>query len=87
MPPNNTLPGNNAPLSSSELRERFKALNDVITSLPNSPSLAHSVAHNTARLVAKVAPLQLKVSEPPAKREIEVIVQKLNELIEALKRA
>jgi hypothetical protein len=77
--------GKYAPLSSSELRDRFKALNESIASLPASPALLDSIAHSTARLVGKVAPLNLKDSDPPTRREVEIIVQKLNDLIEALK--
>jgi hypothetical protein len=86
MPFKSVLPGNNAPLSSGELRDRFNALNETIASLPSSPALRDSITHNTAKLVAKVAPLNLKVSDPPSQREVEIIVQKLNDLIEALKR-
>lgn len=87
MPFKTVLPGNNAPLSSGELRARFKSLSEIITSLPTSPALLDSISHNTARLVARVSPLNLKISDPPTQREVEIVVQKLNDLIEALRRS
>lgn len=86
MPFNSGLPRNNAPVSSGELRDRFKFLNEAIAKLPTSPALLSSITHHAAGPVVSVTPLKLKVSDPPTQSEVEAICDKLNELIAALRR-
>lgn len=86
MPFNAGLPRNNAPVSSGELRDRFKVLNEAIAKLPTSPALINSIAHHAAGPVVSVTPLRQSVSNPPTRDEVEAIRDKLNELIAALRR-
>jgi len=87
MPFNHGLPRNNAPVSSAELRDRFKVLDEAITKLPSSPALLSSITNHAAGPVAAVAPLQLRISDPPTHQEVAAILHKLNDLIVALRRA
>jgi hypothetical protein len=87
MPFNPGLPRNTAPVSSAELRDRFNVLNEAITRLPNSPALLSMITSHSAGPVGAVAPLQLRISDPPTQKEVEAILHKLNDLIVALRRA
>lgn len=85
MPFNSGMPRNNAPVSSGELRDRFKVLNEAIAKLPTSPALVNLIASHSAAPVT-TTPLKLAISNPPTQKEVEAILYKLNDLIMALRR-
>ena len=65
-----SLPADNSPLSSSEMRDQFQAIADDLGGIH-------------ARLLA-VAPLGLTVSNPPTQADVQAIADKLDELINSL---
>jgi hypothetical protein len=65
-----TLPADNAPILSGELRGQFQAIQNNFDDL-------------RARLLA-VAPLGLTVSNPPTQADVQAIADKLDEVITAL---
>jgi hypothetical protein len=73
---NPTLPQTNAPISSAELREQFVGLKDLID---------QGVAQCAG--FPDVSPLQIAISNPPTQAQVMAIVDRFNELLDALKRA
>ena len=65
-----SLPADNSPLSSGELRGQFQAVQNSFDDI-------------RARFIA-VGPLGLTVSNPPTKAEVQTIADKLDELINSL---
>ena len=65
-----TLPADNAPIVSGELRGQFRAIED-------------SFADIRARFLA-LTPLGLTVSNPPTQADVQAIADKLDELINTL---
>jgi hypothetical protein len=65
-----TLPADNSPLVSGEMRGQFQAIQN-------------SFDDTRARLIATL-PLGLTVSNPPTQAEVQAIADKLDELIAAL---
>jgi hypothetical protein len=84
MPFNSTLPANNSPISSAELRGQLNGLNDNIDAAVES--LLQNINTNTAANVNAVEELGLSISDPPTQGEVQEVLSKLNELIAALKR-
>jgi hypothetical protein len=65
-----SLPADNSPLSSGEMRGQFQAISGMFDDLRGRfPSLT---------------PLGLTVSNPPTQAEVQAIADKLDELINAL---
>ena len=65
-----SLPANNAPIVSGELRDQFEAIANGFDTL-------------FTRLTT-VTPLGLTVSNPPTQAQVQAIADKLDELINAL---
>ena len=65
-----SLPADNAPILSGELRGQFQAISDALDGVH-------------ARFIA-VTPLGLAVSNPPTQADVQAIADKLDELINAL---
>ena len=88
MPLDLTLPANNSPVSSSELRDNFSGLKDYVDDVANdlNMNLNDAIANQTAGGVSTVAELSLTVSNPPTQAQMQQVVDKLNELIHKLKR-
>ena len=70
MPYDPTLPANNAPVVSAELRNQFAGLNDLIAA--------------RAPRVDSVTPLSLILTDPVDINDLQAIANKLDELIAAL---
>ena len=70
MPYDPTLPANNAPVVSAELRNQFAGLNDLIAA--------------RAPRVDSVSPLSLTLTDPVDINDLQAIANKLDELIAAL---
>ena len=70
MPYDPTLPANNAPVVSAELRNQFAGLNDLIAA--------------RAPRVDSVTPLSLTLTDPVDINDLQAIANKLDELIAAL---
>ena len=98
MPFDPTLPANNAPNSSAEMRAQLSALHDEIAAVPAGPpgapgapgevsaaDLAATVL-GTAHNPSGVFPLGLVVSDPPTQAEMQQLAAKLDDLIAALRR-
>ena len=66
-----SLPADNSPLSSGEMRGQFQAIQNSLDDIQ-------------ARLTA-VAPLELVVSGSPTQAEVQAIADKLDALINALR--
>jgi hypothetical protein len=62
-----TLPADNSPLSSGEMRGQFQAIQNNFDDL-------------RARMIA-VTPLRLTLSNPPTQADVQAIADKLDELI------
>jgi uncharacterized protein YpuA (DUF1002 family) len=88
MPLNLTLPANNSPISSSELRDNFSGLKDYVDDVANdlNMNINDAVNNQTAGGVSAIAELSLTVSNPPTQAQMQQVVDKLNELIHKLKR-
>jgi hypothetical protein len=65
-----SLPADNSPLSSGEMRGQFQAIQNSFEDI-------------RGRLLA-VAPMGLTVSNPPTQAEVQAIADKLDELINTL---
>lgn len=65
-----TLPENNAPIVSAELRNQFAGLNELIAA--------------RAPRVDSMSPVSLTISDPPTQGEVQVILDTLNDLINLL---
>ena len=99
MPFDPTLPANNSPVSSSELRGQLTALNDAIAdavslaaeNLSNAlvdvnTTIDNQVATQTAGSVTGFSVPNLTISDPPTQSEVQQIADILHDLIIALQR-
>ena len=88
MPFNPSLPANNSPVSSSELRDQFSGLKDYVDDVANdlNMNINDAVVNQTAGNVSTIAELSLTVSNPPTQAQMQQVVDKLNQLIHKLKR-
>lgn len=69
---NPNIPAAHSPIASAELRAQFNDLQNQVTECARNP--------------ADVLPLELPVSNPPTKAEVEAVRDKVNELITTLYR-
>ncbi len=85
MPFDPAKPVNNSPVTATELRGQFNALNTDIglRALLTDVANAISASSNNSNGVAN---LGLGASDPPAQGEVQAIADKLDELINALRR-
>jgi len=79
-----TKPANNSPLSSQEMRGQFTALKDLIDQRPTSDDLTAAIAGGSANNIEGMADLSLTLSDPPTHAQVQEILTKLNQLIDAL---
>ena len=86
MPFDPTLPAANSPISSQELRNQFTALQAEIDDRPDFGNLSQAIQEQTAGNVSELDNLPLIVSDPPTRAQVQEIVDKLNDLMTALKR-
>ncbi len=82
-----TLPVNSSLISAVELRNQFNALNTLIED-NNSFVLSEisSAVSGSAANVNAIDDLSFSISDPPTQTEVQDILDKLNQLIAALKR-
>lgn len=85
MPFDPTKPANNSPISSAELRSQYISLNDDIQTRATNASLEGSI-NGTSSNSNSVATLGMSISDPPAQSEVQAISDKLDELINSLRR-
>jgi len=85
-----TLPVNNSPIVSAELRNQFAGLKALIDQCLNQGDLGGSILlrifANSSANTNGVDSLDLTVSDPPTQAEVQSIADKLDELIGALRR-
>ena len=86
MPFDPSLPLPNSPISSEELRNQFTALQAEIDDRPDFAALSQAIQEQTAGNVSELHNLPLIVSDPPTRAQVQEIVDKLNDLMTALKR-
>ena len=82
-----TKPADHSPLDAGEMRDQLNGLNDLITNVSNAASnnLGAAISGTSSNSNA-VTNLNISVSSPPQAIEIQQIIDKLNELINALRR-
>ena len=85
MPFNPTKPATNSPNSSAEMRDQLTALNDDLQERATVAQLGGEIAGTSANSNA-VAVLSMGVSDPPTQAEVQALADKLDELINALRR-
>lgn len=81
-----TLPVNSSAIIAGELREQFVALKTEIDDRPTHAAVDGIIAGRTSGECVAVDHLDLVVSDPPTQAEVQSIVDKLFELMNALKR-
>ncbi|MSU56756.1 MAG: hypothetical protein EXS35_00990 [Pedosphaera sp.] len=86
MPYDPTLPANNSPVSSAELREQLTNLRALLDNKADTVYVDALINEQTAGNVVGYANLELTVSNPPTQAEVQAVVDKLYELMNALKR-
>ena len=72
-----TLPANNSLISSSELRNQFNGLNELIIGLQDQ---CDDTPHNTN----DIAQLSLTVSNPPTQAQVQAIADKIDEMLSVM---
>ena len=82
MPFDPAKPAPNSPLSSAEMRDQLNALNGDKAS---QTQLANAIS-GTANNMNAVGDLEVVISSPPQQGEVQAIVDKINELLAALRR-
>lgn len=85
MPYNPALPANGSLIAAAELRAQFTALNTDIQQRATQAELAGQIGSTSANSNG-VATLGMAVSDPPTQAEVQTIADKLDELINALRR-
>ena len=72
-----TLPANNSLISSSELRNQFNGLNELIIGLQDQ---CDDTPHNTNG----IAQLSLTISHPPTQAQVQAIADKIDEMLSVM---
>lgn len=85
MPFDPSKPANNSPASSAEMRSQLTSLNADIQTRATSAALNGAIA-GTSNNSNGVGTLGMSVSDPPQQWEVQQIADKLDELINALRR-
>jgi hypothetical protein len=85
MPFDPTKPANNAPVLAAELRSQLTALHADLQQRATAADLSNALT-TTSTNTNGVSTLGLVVSDPPAQAEVQAIADKLDELINALRR-
>ena len=82
-----TKPADHSPLDAAEMRDQFNGLSDLITNVSNAASnnLGAAISGTSSNSNA-VTNLNVNLSNPPQAFEVQQIIDKLNELINALRR-
>ena len=83
---NPALPQTNSPNSSAEMRAQLTGLKDLVDALPLSDDMTNAIVAITAGSAAEVTRLNMPISNPPTQAQVTAILDRLNELIDALRR-
>ena len=87
MPFDPTLPADHSPLVAAQMRSQFIALAQLTTdSATNAANQLASQISGTSNNCNSVTTLGLNVGNPPQQWEVQAIANKLDELINALRR-
>jgi len=86
MPFDPTLPATNSPIASAELRNQFNGLKSLVDARPTMTDVNNAIVSGAAGNVSSVPDLSLTISNPPTQAQVQAIVDKLNDLMAALKR-
>ncbi len=84
---NPALPAANSPIASAELRSQLTGLKDLIDARPDTAAVQNLIATDSAGYPGAVNSLSLTISDPPTQAQVQIIVNKINELLLALQRA
>jgi hypothetical protein len=85
MPFDPAKPANNSPLDSAEMRGQPTALNNDLQTRATQGQLAAEIGGTSANSNG-VGTLGMSVSDPPTQGEVQALADKLDELINALRR-
>ena len=85
MPFDPAKPANNSQLAATEMRSQLTSLNSDIQTRATQGQLAGEIGGTSANSNG-VGNLSLGVSDPPTQGEVQAIADKLDELINALRR-
>lgn len=85
MPFDPTKPDNGAPVLAGQLRAQYNSINDDVQTRATQADLAAQIGGTSANSNA-VATLDFVVSDPPQQGETQAILDKVNELINTLRR-
>src|SRR6188768_104942 len=97
MPFDPAKPATNSPLSSAEMRAQFNSLKDEIDDLPTNAQVNDAVtgaittattnaAANSSANTNAVNLLGFTVSDPPTQSDVQALLEKVNEFINAARR-
>src|SRR5436190_22685214 len=97
MPFDPSKPASHSPLASAEMRAQLTALKDEIDDLPTNAQVNDAVtgaittatsnaAANSSANTNSVSLLGFTVSDPPTQSEMQAILEKVNEFINAARR-
>jgi len=81
-----SLPANNAPVVSAELRSQFAGLKELIDASATPDTVQTAINNQTAGECRLVPILNLAVSDPPTQADVQAIADKLAELMAYLRR-
>jgi len=82
-----TKPANGAPIVSAELRSQFAGLKTLLDGKTSAADVSTQIVGEAAGSCASVDGLGLTVSNPPTQAQVQALADKLDELIDALRRA
>jgi hypothetical protein len=85
MPFDPTKPANGAPLAAAEMRTQLTSLHTDLQTRATQAALAAEIGGTSANSNG-VGTLGMSVSDPPTQAEVQAIADKLDELINALRR-
>lgn len=80
-----TKPVNSSPVTAAELRAQFNGLHDAIAQRATPADVANAVS-GTSNNSNGVGQLGFTVNDPPTATDVQTIVNKIDELINALRR-
>jgi hypothetical protein len=82
-----TKPANNTPLDAAEMRSQFTALKTLIDGKTSASEVSGQIFTEAAGSCLAVSGLGMTVSNPPTQAQVQAIADKIDELIDTLRRA
>ena len=80
------LPANNSLANSAELRSQLTGLKALIDTKPDAAAVSTQISNESAGPCLGVNALLLTASNPPTQAQVQAVIDRLNQLITALKR-